>query len=152
MIGYRTGAQNPVFLNNTNAVPPENVDPSNSEASTPNPKKGSTSSSTISANSTTTSSNQFSQSTSASNGQSVSDVGESASAGEVGASSSEGADVKKSIEINPVTQQSASEVGMSLIAVLGVICLILIIGVGYFRNKDEDGNSSNLDELFKEKL
>ena len=144
--------QNPVFLNNTNAVPPENVDPSNSEASTPNPKKGSTSSSTISANSTTTSSNQFSQSTSASNGQSVSDVGESASAGDVGASSSEGADVKKSIEINPVTQQSASEVGMSLIAVLGVICLILIIGVGYFRNKDEDGNSSNLDELFKEKL
>ena len=144
--------QNPVFLNNANVVPPENVDPSDSEASTPNPQKGSTSSSTISANSTTTSSNQFSQSTSASNGQSVSDVGESASAGDVGAASSEGADVKKSIEINPVTQQSASEVGMSLIAVLGVICLILIIGVGYFRNKDEDGNSSNLDELFKEKL
>ena len=144
--------QNPVFLNNANVVPPENVDPSDSEASTPNPQKGSTSSSTISANSTTTSSNQFSQSTSASNGQSVSDVGESASAGDVGAASSEGADVKKSIEINPVTQQSASEVGMSLIAVLGVICLILIIGVGYFRNKDEDKNSSNLDELFKEKL
>ena len=143
--------QNPVFLNNANTVPPENVDPSNNEASTPNPQKGSTSSSTISANSTTNS-NQFSQSNSASNGQSVSNAGESESAGEVGGASSEGADVKKSIEINPVTQQSASEVGMSLIAVLGVICLILIIGVGYFRNKDEDENSSNLDELFKERL
>ena len=144
--------QNPVFLNNANTVPPENVDPSDKDASTPNPQKGSKSSSTISANSTTTSNNQFSQSTSASNGQSVSAAGESASAGDVGAASSEGADVKKSIEINPVTQQSASEVGMSLIAVLGVICLILIIGVGYFRDKDEDKNSSNLDELFNQKL
>ena len=144
--------QNPVFLKNTNNVPPENTDPSNNEASTPNPVKGSTSSSTISANSTTTSNNQFSQSTSASNGQSVSDAGQSAPSGDVGGSSAQGADVKKSIEINPVTQQSASEVGMSLIAVLGVICLILIIGVGYFRNKDEDKNSSKLDELFNEKI
>ncbi|MBQ2653170.1 MAG: cobaltochelatase subunit CobN [Methanobrevibacter sp.] len=143
--------QNPVFLNNTNTVPPENVEPSNNEASTPNPQEGSTSTSTVSAN-TTNSNNQFSQSNSASNGQSVSNAGESESAGDVGGSSSEGASVKKSIEINPVTQQSASEVGMSLIAVLGVICLILIIGVGYFRDKDEDKNSSNLDELFKEKL
>lgn len=143
--------QNPVFLNNTNAVPPENIDPSNSEASTPNPTKGSKSSSTISANSTTTSS-QFSQSSSASNGQSVSDAGESAPSGDVGGASAEGADVKKSIEINPVTQQSASEVGLSLIAVLGVICLILIIGVGYFRDKDEDKDSSKLDELFNEKI
>ena len=145
--------QNPVFLNNTApTVPPENVDPSNAVPSSPNPTKGSTSSSTISANSTTTSNSQFSQSSSASNGQSVSDVGESASAGDVGAASSQGADVKKSIEINPVTQQSASEVGLSLIAVLGVICLILIIGVGYFRNKDEDKNSTKLDELFHEKM
>ena len=144
--------QNPVFLNNTNSVPPENTDPSSNEASTPNPIKGSTSSSTISANSTTTSNNQFSQSSSASNGQSVSDAGESAPSGDVGGSSVQGADVKKSIEINPVTQQSASEVGMSLIAVLGVVCLILIIGVGYFRNKDEDKNSSKLDELYNEKI
>ena len=144
--------QNPVFLNNTNSVPPENTDPSSNEASTPNPIKGSTSSSTISANSTTTSNNQFSQSSSASNGQSVSDAGESAPSGDVGGSSAQGADVKKSIEINPVTQQSASEVGMSLIAVLGVVCLILIIGVGYFRNKDEDKNSSKLDELYNEKI
>ena len=143
--------QNPVFLNNSYNVPPENTNPSNEDPSTRNPEKGSTSSSTISGNSTT-STNQFSQSSSASNGQSVSDAGESSSAGDVGGASSKGADVKKSIEINPVTQQSASEVGMSLIAVLGVICLILIIGVGYFRDKDKDKNSSNLDELFNQKL
>jgi cobaltochelatase CobN len=144
--------QNPVFLNNSNSAVPENVDPSNVAPSTPNPSKGSTSSSTVSANSTTTSNTQYSQSSQASSGQSVSDVGESASAGDVGGASAEGADVKKSIEINPVTQQSASEVGMSLIAVLGVICLILIIGVGYFRDNDNDKKSNNLDELFNEKI
>ena len=144
--------QNPVFLKNTQSnVPVDEAESSNQEASTPNPTKGSTSSSTISANATTTT-NQFSQSSSASNGQSVSDVGESSSAGDVGGANSQGADVKKSIEINPVTQPSASEVGMSLIAVLGVICLILIIGVGYFRDKDKDKNSKNLDELFNQKL
>ncbi len=144
--------QNPVFLNNTQNVPPEaNADPSNSAPSTPNPTKGSTSSSTISSNATTTNT-QHSQSNGNSNGDAVSDVGESSSSGEVGASAAEGADVKKSIEINPVTQQSASEVGMSLIAVLGVICLILIIGVGYFRDKDDVKKSNNLDELFNEKL
>jgi len=145
--------QNPVFLNNTNNVLPENTDPSSQEASTPNPTKGSTSSTTVAANSTTTNSNQFSQSSANSQGQAVSDAGESSSQGDVGAASSEGADVKKSIEINPVTQLSASEVGMSLIAVLGVICLILIIGVGYFRDNDKDKKSkSNLDDLFNDKL
>ena len=146
--------QNPVFVQNTNNnIPPENTDPSNVDPSTPNPTKGSTSSSTISANSTTTNNNQYSQSSRASNGQDVSNVGESASSGDVGGASSQGADVKKSIEINPVTQQSASEVGMSLIAVLGVICLILIIGVGYFRDKDESKKSNNnLDELFNQEL
>ena len=145
--------QNPIFLKNNNNVPPENIDPTNDEASTPNPTKGSTSSSTISANSTTTNSNQYSQSSANSQGQSVSDAGESSSQGDVGGASSEGADVKKSIEINPVTQPSASEVGMSLIAVLGVVCLILIIGVDYFRDGDKDKKSnSNLDELFNEKL
>ena len=145
--------QNPVFLNNTNNAPPENTDPSSQEASTPNPTKGSTSSTTVAANSTTTNSNQFSQSSANSQGQAVSDAGESSSQGDVGAASSEGADVKKSIEINPVTQPSASEVGMSLIAVLGVICLILIIGVGYFRDNDKDKKSkSNLDDLFNDKL
>lgn len=144
--------QNPVFMNNSQNIQPEtDVNPSNEVPSTPNPGKGSTSSSTISSNSTTTN-NQYSQSSSNSNGDAVSDVGESSSSGDVGSSAMEGADVKKSIEINPVIQQSASEVGMSLIAVLGVICLILIIGVGYFRDKDEDKNSKKLDELFNEKL
>ena len=145
--------QNPVFQKNTPSnAPISDAKPSNQEASAPNPKEGSTSSSTVSANSTTTNNNRYSQSISASNGEAVSDAGESSSAGDAGASAQEGADVKKSIEINPVTQQSASEVGMSLIAVLGVICLILIIGVGYFRDKDKSKNSSNLDELFNEKI
>ncbi|WP_458404435.1 cobaltochelatase subunit CobN [Methanobrevibacter sp.] len=148
--------QNPVFLNNTQSQVPADseVDPSNKEASTLNPTKGSTSTSTVSANSTTNTNNQNSLSARAnSQGSAVSDAGESSSAGDVGGASSQGADVKKSIEINPVTQQSASEVGMSLLAVLGVICLILIIGVGYFRDKDDDKNlNNNLDELFREKL
>ena len=144
--------QNPVFLNNTYNVPPDSsADPSNSAPSTPNPTKGSSSSSTIASNATTTNS-QYSQSNGNSNGDAVSDAGESSSSSEVGASAQEGADVKKSIEINPVTQQSASEVGLSLIAVLGIICLILIIGVGYFRDKDGDKKTNNLDELFNEKL
>ena len=107
---------------------------------------------TISANSTTTSNNQFSQSTSASTGQSVSDVGESASAGDVGGASSEGADVKKSIEINPITSQSASEVGLSIVAVLAILLLILVIAVGYFRDNDDKDKVQDLDKLFKEKV
>ncbi|MBO6110420.1 MAG: cobaltochelatase subunit CobN, partial [Methanobrevibacter sp.] len=147
--------QNPVFLNNTQSNVPadSDIDPSNTEASTPNPEKGSLSTSTVSANSTTSSNNQNSLSSANSQGSAVSSAGESSSAGDVGGSNAQGADVKKSIEINPVTQQSASEVGMSLIAVLGVICLILIIGVGYFRDKDEDKkDGKNLDELFNKKL
>ena len=147
--------QNPVFLNNTQSQVPADSDvkPSSQEASTVNPEEGSTSTSTISANSTSTSSNQNSLTSASSQGSAVSDAGESSSAGDVGGANTEGADVKKSLEINPVTQQSASEVGLSLLAVLGVICLILIIGVGYFRDKDEDKNGkNNLDELFREKL
>lgn len=145
--------QNPVFLNNTqsNIAPESETNPTSGDPSTPNPTQGSTSSSTTSSNATTTN-NQFSQSSANSDGDAVSDVGESSSSSSVGASSVEGADVKKSIEINPVTQQSASEVGLSLIAVLGVMCLILIIGVGYFRDKDDTKKSNNLDELFNEKL
>ena len=147
--------QNPVFLNNTQSQVPadNNVQHSSQEASTINPEKGSTSKSTISANSTTTSNNQNSLSSASSQGSAVSGAGESSSAGDVGGANTKGADVKKSIEINPVSQQSASEVGLSLLAVLGVICLILIIGVGYFRDKDEDKiGKNNLDELFREKL
>jgi len=144
--------QNPVFLNNTHSnVAPEDTNPSSTDPSTPNPTEGSSSSSTISSNATTNN-NQFSQGSADSSGDAVSDAGESSSSSSAGASSTEGADVKKSIEINPVTQQSASEVGLSLIAVLGVICLILIIGVGYFRDKDGTKKSNNLDELFNERI
>ena len=45
--------------------------------------------------------------------------------GDVASASSQGADVKKAIEINPITSQSASEVGLSIIAVLGILCLIV---------------------------
>ena len=144
--------QNPVFLNNTHSnVAPEDTNPSSTDPSTPNPTEGSSSSSTISSNATTNN-NQFSQGSADSSGDAVSDAGESSSSSSAGASSTEGADVKKSIEINPVTQQSASEVGLSLIAVLGVICLILIIGVGYFRDKDGTKKSNNLDELLNERI
>ncbi|OED01781.1 MULTISPECIES: cobaltochelatase subunit CobN [Methanobrevibacter] len=146
--------ENPVFLNNThnpNTKPENNNDPQ-VEPSTPNPTDGSSSSSTISNNATSTNSNQHSLSNSQnSQGNAVSDVGDSSSS-DSGTFSSEGADVKKAIEINPITQQSASEVGMSLLAVLGVICLILIVGVGYFRDNGKEKKGSNLDELFNEKL
>ncbi|MDO5824091.1 cobaltochelatase subunit CobN [Methanobrevibacter sp.] len=147
--------ENPVFLNNTHNpnVKPENTDNPKADPSTPNPVEGSSSSSTMSSNATSTSSNKFSLSNSQnSQGNAVSDVGKDSSSESAGASSYEGADVKKAIEINPVTQQSASEVGMSLLAVLGVICLILIIGVGYFRDDEKDKKGNNLDELFNEKL
>ena len=145
--------QNPVFMKNTqNDIPPEDSSKSLDESpSTPNPSEGSKSTSTVSANSTSTN-DQHSLSSQNSQGNSVSSAGESSSQGDVGGSNSQSADVKKSIEINPVTQQSASEVGLSLIAVLGIMCLILIIGVGYFRNKDETKKGDNLDKIFNEKL
>ncbi len=70
---------------------------------------------------------------------------------EAGSSSSEGADVKKSVEINPITSQSASEVGLSLIAVLAILCLILVVAVGYFRDSDDKDKVQDLDKLFNEK-
>ena len=171
--------QNPVFLNNTQNVPPENTeDPSNSEASTQNPVEGSQSSNTITSNSTTknTQSNSQSSSNSQSNGNSITDgnsqgqvassvgaegqtgvsegqsVGVDGQTGEIGGTSSEGADVKKAVEINPLTSQSASEVGLSIIAVLGILCLIGVIALGYFRNKDEEEKIKDLDKLYNDKV
>ena len=148
--------KNPVFLNNTrqSTTPPqENTDSSNTPASSPNPFEGSTSSNTVVATNSTSSSNtqSYSQSSQNSQGQAVSSVGVNGEAGEVASASSEGADVKKSIEINPVTSQSASEVGLSIVAVLGILCLIGVIGIGYFRNRDEK-EIKDLDILFNEKL
>lgn len=145
--------KNPVFLNNTqqNTVPPqEDVKPSNNPASSPNPVEGSTASNTVASNSTS-SNNQNAQSSDNSQGQAISNVGENGQTGDVGGANSQAADVKKAIEINPVTSQSASEVGLSIIAVLGILCLIGVIGLGYFRNRDEKENN-DLDELFNEML
>ncbi len=147
--------KNPVFLNNTQSnVPPQddNSKQPNKEASTTNPVKGSTSSATVVSNSTSSTNTQsYSQSSQNSQGQALSNVGVNGESGDVASASSQGADVKKAIEINPVTSQSASEVGLSIIAVLGILSLIAIIGVGYFRNRDEK-EITDLDKLFDEKL
>ena len=156
-------------------MPPQDEDSSNTEASSPNPVEGSTSQATIASNSTTNteshsqsseSSNHNSGSSngqSASNvgandqsgnpqGQSASDAGDSSETGESDSYPSEGADVKKAVEINPITAQSASEVGLSIIAVLGVLCLIGVIALGYFRNRDDGEEIKDLDELYNEKI
>ena len=71
---------------------------------------------------------------------------------EVGGEASQDASVKKAIEINPMTSQSASEVGLSIIAVIGILCLIGVIALGYFRNRDDDEQITDLDKLFEVKL
>jgi cobaltochelatase CobN len=128
-----------------------------------NSQSSSSSSNSNSQSSTSSKSTDNSQGQSASNigvngqsgspqGKAASDIGENGEAGEVGGDSSQSADVKKSIEINPVTSQSASEVGLSIIAVLGVLCLIGVIGLGYFRNRDEEEEVKDLDKLYDEKI
>ena len=146
--------KNPIFLNNTQSTVPSESDeePSSNPPSSNNPVKGSTSANTYVSNSTSSTTQSYSQSSQSSNGQDVSSAGESGATGQVGGASSEGADVSKAVEINPITSQSASEVGLSIIAVLGVLCLILVIGVGYFRNKDDEEKVSDLDELFNKKI
>ena len=154
--------RNPVFLDSDQQAidDPE----SNHDASNPNPGQGTaTNSGTVSNSTSSVVSNSSSYNMQNSNGQAVSNIGingqseavgdpsyqgESSSVNEV--SNAENANVKKSIEINPITQQSASEVGLSIIAVLGVLCLIGVIAVGYFRNKDDDEKITDLDKLFNE--
>ena len=155
--------RNPVFLDsNQQAV--DNPE-SNTDASNPNPGQGNAMNSGTVSNNTSSDvvSNSSSSNMQNSNGQTVSNIGvngqseavgdpsyqgESSSINEV--SDAENANVKKSIEINPITQQSASEVGLSILAVLGVLCLIGVIAVGYFRNKDDDEKITDLDKLFNE--
>jgi cobaltochelatase CobN len=43
-------------------------------------------------------------------------------------------------------------VGLSIIAVLGVLCLIGVIGLGYFRNRDEEEKVTDFDELYNKKI
>jgi len=153
--------RNPVFLDSNQQAtdPPED----NHEASNPNPGQGSaTNSGDVSNSTSNVLTNSSSSNRQNSNGQATSNIGDNGQNEAVGTSSSigesinevssseENANVKKSIEINPITQQSASEVGLSIIAVLGVLCLIGVIAVGYFRNKDDDEKVTDLDKLFNE--
>jgi cobaltochelatase CobN len=143
--------KNPIFKNNTQSTQVPEDDPNNQkEASTQNPVEGSSSSSTIVSNSSSTTQNTAQNGDNA-QGEAFSNVGLGSESVEAGSSSSEGADVKKSIEINPITSQSASEVGLSLIAVLAILCLILVVAFGYFRNNDDKDKVQDLEKLFKEK-
>ena len=144
--------KNPVFLNNTQStVPPESqTTDSQKEASAQNPVEGSLSSSTIKSNSSSTSDSHAQNGDS--QGDAFSNVGAGNEAAQAGSSSAEGADVKKSVEINPITSQSASEVGLSIVAVLVILCLIMVIAVGYFRDNNDIDENQDLEKLFKEKL
>ena len=146
--------KNPVFKNNTQATQPPETESDNNqkEASTQNPVEGSTSSSTIATNSSSTITQNTAQSGNNAQGEAFSNVGAGAESVEAGSSKSEGADVKKSVEINPITSQSASEVGLSIVAVLAILCLIMVVAVGYFRSSDDKDKAQDLDKLFKEKF
>ena len=85
-------------------------------------------------------------------GDAFSNVGAGSESVQAGQASSEGADVKKSVEINPITSQSASEVGLSIVAVLAILCLIMVVAVGYFRDNDKSDKNQDLDKLFNEKI
>ena len=131
--------KNPVFANNTQtSVPPESESNNNQrEASTQNPVEGSTSSATVATNSSSTTTQATPQNGDNAQGEAFSNVGAGSESVQAGQASSEGADVKKSVEINPITSQSASEVGLSIVAVLAILCLIMVVAVGYFRNEDD---------------
>ena len=145
--------QNPVFKNNTQTTqPPESESQNQKEASSQNPVQGSTSSATIASNSSSTTTQTTAQNGENAQGEAFSNVGAGAESVEAGSSKSEGADVKKSVEINPITSQSASEVGLSIVAVLAILCLIMVVAVGYFRNEDDKDKVQDLDKIFNEKL
>ena len=146
--------QNPVFANNSQSnVPPETESIENQkEASTQNPVEGSSSSATIASNSSSTNAQSMPQNGDNPQGDAFSNVGAGSESVQAGQSSSEGADVKKSVEINPITSQSASEVGLSIVAVLAILCLIMVIAVGYFRDDNDNDKVQDLDKLFREKI
>ena len=146
--------KNPVFSNNTQSnTPPEteSSDENPKEASTQNPTEGSTTSSTVKSNSSSTNTQNIAQNGENLQGEAFSNVGAGSEAVQAGSSSSQSADVKKSVEINPITSQSASEVGLSIVAVLAILCLILVVAVGYFRDTNDNDKKQDLDKLFNEK-
>ena len=157
----------------SNSEKSETETTSTTEQSNPENAQTQTTSSTVRTNSSSTTQSS-SKSSSNSQGESASNVGTNgessqspsdgdsstgdsssgspASGGPTPQSSSpESADVKKSVEINPITSQSASEVGLSIVAVIAILCLIFIVAVGYFRNEDDKDKTQDLDKLFKEK-
>ena len=162
--------KNPIFKSNSQSAQPPETEPQDNqkEASTQNPVEGSTSTTTqssakgtesasaVKTNSSSTTTQSSSQSSSNAQGEAFSNVGSGsevveASSESAESSSAQGADVKKSIEINPITSQSASEVGLSIVAVLAILCLILVIAFGYFRDSDKESKNQDLDKLFNEK-
>ena len=145
--------KNPVFANNTQSTQPPETESTNNqkEASSQNPVKGSTSSATVATNSSSTAAQTTAQNGDNAQGEAFSNVGAGSESVEAGSSQSEGADVKKSVEINPITSQSASEVGLSLAAVIAILCLIMVVAVGYFRNEDDKDKVQDLDKLFNER-
>jgi cobaltochelatase CobN len=146
--------KNPVFKNNTQSAQPPETESDNSqkEASTQNPVDGSTSSATVKTNSSSSTTQSTPKNGDNPQGEAFSNVGAGSESVQAGSSSAEGADVKKAVEINPITSQSASEVGLSLAAVIAILCLIMVVAVGYFRNEDDKDKVQDLDKLFKEKL
>ena len=148
--------KNPVFANNTQTtVPPEteSTNENQKEASTTNPVEGSTSSSTVKTNSSSsTNAQSIAQQGNNPQGEAFSSVGAGSESVEAGNSQAEGADVKKSVEINPITSQSASEVGLSIAAVLAILVMIMVISVGYFRDSDKTNKNQDLEKLFNEKI
>lgn len=131
--------QNPVFQTNASVDPSQ----SDADASTPNPQKGSDATSTVETNSSSTSSTKQSATGSTSSGNGVGvdgsqpSTGMSQGTGDAGESAAS-QDGKKAAEINPVVTKSSSDTGLSILAVLAVIGLVIIIGLGYIRNKDEE--------------
>ena len=147
--------KNPVFKNNTQSPqPPETESQTNQkEASTQNPVEGSTSSATVATNSSSSTATQSNpQSGDNPQGDAFSSVGAGSESVQAGQSQSEGADVKKSVEINPITSQSASEVGLSIAAVIAILVMIMVVAFGYFRNEDDKDKVQDLEKLFNEKI
>ena len=157
--------QNPVFASNSQQP---SSDDANKDPSSTNPSDGTNVNPNSNANSTNsdTLTNASSNNQQSARGQAASNIGVNGQSGDVGVSTgqegvtvsevggevSSDANVKKAIEINPMTSQSASEVGLSIIAVIGILCLIGVIALGYFRNKDDDEKIKDLDKLFEAKL
>ena len=136
-------------------MPPEteSTNENQKEASTTNPVEGSTSSSTVKTNSSSsTNAQSIAQQGNNPQGEAFSSVGAGSESVEAGNSQAEGADVKKSVEINPITSQSASEVGLSIAAVLAILVMIMVISVGYFRDSDKTNKNQDLEKLFNEKI